>query len=279
MRELTSMTTRTKRLLALLFLVTGTVITLIACGGGESAPDGRKQALGVGGTGNAIAWTPGAIAFSVNPGGKQDIPVTFTSTAALSNVTVTVVPELKNIVSVSPASFATLAAGQQATVTLTVRPNASESLRLVEGTIRLVSGTSTVAKPLPVKLTLVAPQLINGIAVPPEPPPELNNATLAGFDTNGNGVRDDVERLIAVRYSTSAHRFSLTTSVARNIQSALTVPSTENLQTYINGIRCIFDNDLLADVITVERAMLSNGLRSQAYGNLTAGAFVDEEGC
>ena len=139
------MTTRTKRLFALLFLVAGAVITLTACGGGESAPEGRKQALAVGGTGNAIAWTPGSIAFSINPGGKQDIPVTFTTSAALSNVTVTVVPELKNIVSVSPTTFATLTAGQTATVTLTVAANASESLRLVEGTIRLVSGTSTVA--------------------------------------------------------------------------------------------------------------------------------------
>lgn len=38
---------------------------------------------------------------------------------------------------------------------------------------------------------------INGFAVPPEPNAALNDATLAGVDTNGNGVRDDVERKIA----------------------------------------------------------------------------------
>lgn len=40
-------------------------------------------------------------------------------------------------------------------------------------------------------------ELINGIPVPPEPDPVANNATLAGIDVNGNGVRDDVERKIA----------------------------------------------------------------------------------
>lgn len=40
-------------------------------------------------------------------------------------------------------------------------------------------------------------ETINGIEVPPEPDPALNNATLAGVDLNENGVRDDVERYIA----------------------------------------------------------------------------------
>lgn len=42
-----------------------------------------------------------------------------------------------------------------------------------------------------------ATELINGISVPLEPDPIVNNATLVGIDTNGNGVRDDIERKIA----------------------------------------------------------------------------------
>lgn len=42
-----------------------------------------------------------------------------------------------------------------------------------------------------------ASEVINGITVPPEPAPSINNATLAGVDSNRNGVRDDVERKIA----------------------------------------------------------------------------------
>lgn len=38
---------------------------------------------------------------------------------------------------------------------------------------------------------------INGIEVPPAPDKTKNNATLAGVDSNSNGVRDDVERDVA----------------------------------------------------------------------------------
>jgi hypothetical protein len=47
-------------------------------------------------------------------------------------------------------------------------------------------------------------ETINGFAVPPEPAKKLNNSTLAGVDTNNNGVRDDVERAIAKKVSSVA---------------------------------------------------------------------------
>jgi len=39
---------------------------------------------------------------------------------------------------------------------------------------------------------------INGYRLPLEPDPTINNSTLLGIDSNGNGVRDDVERLIVI---------------------------------------------------------------------------------
>ena len=41
---------------------------------------------------------------------------------------------------------------------------------------------------------------INGYMLPLEPDPKVNNATLLGVDSNGNGVRDDVERKIIIKY-------------------------------------------------------------------------------
>ena len=38
--------------------------------------------------------------------------------------------------------------------------------------------------------------VINGYQLPPEPDTVINNSTLLGIDSNNNGVRDDVERLI-----------------------------------------------------------------------------------
>ncbi len=42
---------------------------------------------------------------------------------------------------------------------------------------------------------------INGYVLPPEPDKKLNNSTLLGIDSNGNGIRDDVERYIIKRYA------------------------------------------------------------------------------
>lgn len=54
-------------------------------------------------------------------------------------------------------------------------------------------GSSSSTTPMPVATV----EKINGIVVPPEPDPVKNAATLAGVDSNNNGVRDDVERNIA----------------------------------------------------------------------------------
>ncbi len=46
------------------------------------------------------------------------------------------------------------------------------------------------------------PEVMYGHTLPPEPDPDINNATLLGVDSNDNGVRDDVERWIYNRYNT-----------------------------------------------------------------------------
>lgn len=61
-------------------------------------------------------------------------------------------------------------------------------------------------------------EVINGITVPPEPAPSINNATLTGVDINNNGVRDDVERRIAIAYPDS---YQDATAYARIIQAMM----------------------------------------------------------
>ena len=65
-------------------------------------------------------------------------------------------------------------------------------------------------------------ETINGIEVPPEPDPELNNATLAGIDVNSNGVRDDVERAIVSRYATNVTARTAALESARGHQRVVT---------------------------------------------------------
>jgi hypothetical protein len=66
-----------------------------------------------------------------------------------------------------------------------------------------------------------APQVINGIAVPPEPDPVANTATLLGVDSNNNGVRDDVERQIATKYGANATQYAAAIQVAKSDQTYL----------------------------------------------------------
>jgi len=51
-----------------------------------------------------------------------------------------------------------------------------------------------------IKYRFYVPEVINGYVLPPEPDPDLNNATLLGIDSNDNGIRDDVERFIVIKY-------------------------------------------------------------------------------
>lgn len=56
----------------------------------------------------------------------------------------------------------------------------------------------------PQTLAWVFSEPINGFPVPPEPDELKNGSTIAGIDSNGNGVRDDAERKLASLVSTQA---------------------------------------------------------------------------
>lgn len=79
--------------------------------------------------------------------------------------------------------------------------------------------------------------MINGITVPPEPAPSINNATLAGVDLNGNGVRDDVERKIA-SLSSSMLTFSANLQIAKQFQLAM-LGSTDIYVAANSKIQCL----------------------------------------
>ena len=72
-------------------------------------------------------------------------------------------------------------------------------------------------------------EIINGIQVPPEPDPIANNATLTGIDVNENGVRDDVERVIAISVST-IQQFNNAIPLVKAYQAVLikTTPTTRD---------------------------------------------------
>lgn len=247
-------------------------LVVVACGGGgqeAAAPDGRAMPLGLG-LGSAITWSPASVTDTANPGSRQDIPITFTTSANVSNVTVSVVPALQGTVSVAPTSFASLQKGQVATVTLTVAPSATASLGTIEGAVQLRSGGSTVARPLTVTLTLVAPEFINGIAVPPEPPAELNNLTIAGFDANGNRIRDDVERILATQFGNSSAIIGGLTTFARAEQQALVTGSASAIAASDSAFLCF--GLKVQDTNKLSAVLLNTAARRFAYKTIMASA-------
>ena len=269
------------------------IALLVACGGGgneststiASTTGTTAKALAVppGWVGRVppptLAWSPVAITDTANPGSRQDIPVTFTASANLSNIVLAVVPALQSSVTVTPSSFAALQKGQVVTVTLSVAPAANVALGTVQGTVRVRVGTSTIASPLPVTVVVVTPELINGITVPPEPPPELNNATLAGFDANGNGIRDDVERLVARNFGTMASEYTVAIQNARTLQTALLTPSAATVKRHLDSFRCIKDIGQLTRLDLIDVATLNTPARGAVYGRAFSGSVNSSEGC
>jgi hypothetical protein len=63
--------------------------------------------------------------------------------------------------------------------------------------------------------------VLNGVNVPPAPPESLNS-TLLGVDGNDNGVRDDVERVLAAQYGAGPNKELI--EVAKMDQAFLAIP-------------------------------------------------------
>ena len=85
-------------------------------------------------------------------------------------------------------------------------------------------------------------EIINGYTLPPEPDPAVNNATLLGVDSNGNGVRDDVERWIITHYAKDPQYPKTKTAIAMQYawasQKILENPTMESSQYEDDALAC-----------------------------------------
>jgi hypothetical protein len=111
-------------------------------------------------------------------------------------------------------------------------------------------------------------EIINGITVPPEPAPSINNATLAGVDLNSNRVRDDVERKIAARISNPS-RYSAALNYASSLQKMLTEPLPINRSEAIQRSKQRLCAGNPEDITAIMREMLDTDIRLQALTSNT----------
>ena len=110
---------------------------------------------------------------------------------------------------------------------------------------------------------------ING-TLPTEPDPTENNATLAGVDSNNNGIRDDVERAIYAKYKDNKRVAIAALQYAKELQMEFTeVRNSETLVAVIQeegrGYSCVNDDKKIKEI---ESLVLNTNSRYQFGENI-----------
>lgn len=114
-----------------------------------------------------------------------------------------------------------------------------------------------------------AEDIINGIKVPPLPDPKINNATQAGVDSNSNGIRDDVERVLAIEFGANKDKYEQALTFARAEQNLVVKQNEAAITDYIRAVSCTTLEPEESDKLTF--SLLNTEGRGNAYGNLLAG--------
>ncbi len=116
--------------------------------------------------------------------------------------------------------------------------------------------------------------VINGIHVPIMPNRKENNSTLHGVDTDHNGVRDDIDRMIAEAYGNDPVRYRLVFSYFKALTLAVENPTKENVRNVGYRVACIL-GPTYKDVTIIEHQYLETPEVGKAYSHAMAGAIAD----
>jgi hypothetical protein len=131
--------------------------------------------------------------------------------------------------------------------------------------------------------------VINGIKVPPVPDQKINNATIAGVDSDNNGIRDDLDRYIAENFANDPELMLGAQKITRAKEFALTHPSKKNVQAANDELTCSTPGDIRTDtgaarssaalqkLSKLERETVNTGLRGQAFSSAFAGSVIHVE--
>jgi uncharacterized membrane protein len=132
--------------LALLVLILATAGVAAAKPGGPGNGNGGARPPKA-----RITWSVARVEQSVAPGATAQMQVTLTSSADLSNVTLTMPGGIGKVLKVEPSSFASLKAGAPAAVTLTFTTPA-EGAQCRGGVVQVRADGKSVPASLKVKL-------------------------------------------------------------------------------------------------------------------------------
>lgn len=128
------------------------------------------------------------------------------------------------------------------------------------------------------EVTGTKPEVINGISVPPLPDASRNSATLWGVDVNSNGIRDDIDRRLALDFGQNSSDYDIAVKVARSLQITLTVPTAENVAAHISSFICL-DDDMLKRLSAITSATIDTVGRGRAFALAFGGVVISNERC
>jgi hypothetical protein len=170
----------------------------------------------------SIAWSSPAVYAGITSTTTVTKTLTFTSNQVLQGISLEAVPEIAKFVQIQPSTVSKLPAGQPQTVRLTFSAPAGAQFGAYDGTIHVRDGSRTLPQTLKTSITYAV------VPLPPDPG-EAGKATTAGIDSDGDGVRDDVERWIALSYPNSAKIRSALTQYSKAVQAPLLNPNDPEL--------------------------------------------------
>lgn len=149
----------------------------------------------------AFDWTPNKLNIEQMQGTQSTHTVTFTASEDVQGVVARIVPSLQKWLTIAPATIGDLQKGQIIQMVIAVNVPQGEPIGTHGGVIELRLNQAgqpqkILAKPLPINLKITR---FSGSALPPDPG-EAGKQTLLGIDSDGDGIRDDVQRYIYLTY-------------------------------------------------------------------------------
>jgi len=113
-----------------------------------------------------VIWSQKEVKLQLSPGSGDVRQVTFTSDHNLQNVTIEAVTEIANLVTIQPATIASVFADQAQTVSLFFSIPASTTVGLHEGTIHVRFGSQTIPQTLKISIDVTQIELPPDLFMP-----------------------------------------------------------------------------------------------------------------
>jgi hypothetical protein len=188
-----------------------------------------------------ITWTPGSVSRQVPAGGQQAVDIAFTTSEDLSNVMVRVVPELRQVVQVTPAVLGRVRTGQVVSLRVVMSAPVTSLPATLQGTIQLTDGR-TFARPFPVTVTIFWQTYSNtelgySVTYPAAMVPVRStdiNSTEVGFYDNGQSLSQGIAPRLLIAVEGLSSGMSLTDFIhSFGVSDSDITPVTINARQYL----------------------------------------------